>query len=142
MFHKTRYLPLEQGSDRCQTLPKRVSDNSRQFIFQPQTKIETSNSRLPPEDGSVRPQTFGKRVSDDPRHFIFRRRKHFSAKLFRPKHFHDAKKFNYHFLKNYDNRPKENHDWIGFWNESRDVCQNSSKSGVLKIWFLQCPVSW
>ena len=36
------------------------------------------------------------------------------AKIFRRKHFHDAKKFNRHFLKNYDKRPRKNYDWIGF----------------------------
>ena len=55
---------------------------------------------------------------------------------------HDTAKINRHFLKNYDKRPRKNYDWIGFWNESWDVRHNSSKNGVLKILFLQCPVSW
>ena len=72
-------LPLKLGSDRRETLPKRVSDDPRHFIFRRRKHQATSifcktlNGRLPPEDGSVRPQTLGKRVSDDPRHFIFRR---------------------------------------------------------------------
>ena len=42
-----------------------------------------------------------------------------------------------HFSMNYDKRPRKNYDWIGFWNESWDVCHNSLKSGVLKIAFLE-----
>ena len=51
--------------------------------------------------------------------------------------FHDTKKINRHFLKNYDKRPRKNYDWIGFWNESWDVRHNSSKNGVLEILFLR-----
>ena len=71
-------LAPEHGSDRRETLGKRVSDDSRHFIFRRRKNcFETSNGRLPPEDGSDQPQTSGKRVSGDPRHFIFRRHKHF-----------------------------------------------------------------
>ena len=83
-------LPLEQGSNRHETLRKRVSDDSRHFIFRrrkPKKKCRTLNGRLPLEYGSVRPQTLGKRVSDDSRHFIFRRRKKKLAKIF-DKNFH------------------------------------------------------
>ena len=66
-------LPLEDGSDRRETLPKRVSGDSRRFIFRRQKKFfsQTLNGRLSPEDGSDWPETWPKRVSGDPRHFIF-----------------------------------------------------------------------
>ena len=32
-------LPPEEGSDRRETLPKRVSDNSRRFVFRRRKKI-------------------------------------------------------------------------------------------------------
>ena len=73
----------------------------------------------------------------------------FSDKIVRRKTFHDAKKINRHFLKNYDRRPRKNYDWIGFWNESWDVRHNSSKNGVLIILFSsvlypgwKTPASW
>ena len=50
-------LPLEDGSDRHETLGKRVSGDSRRFIFRCQIcvfreKIRTLKIRLPLEDGS------------------------------------------------------------------------------------------
>ena len=60
------------------TLGKRVSGDSRHFIFNVENFFETSNGRLPLKHSSVWPQTLPKRVSDDPRHFIFPRRKIFS----------------------------------------------------------------
>ena len=63
---------VKLGSNRPQTLGKRVSGDSRHFIFRRRKLFfESSSGRLPPEDGSDRPQTLGKRVSGDPRHFIF-----------------------------------------------------------------------
>ena len=56
-----------------------------------------------------------------------------SCKICGRTNFHDTKKINRHFLKNYDKRPRKNYDWIGFWNESWDVCHNSSKSGSKKL---------
>ena len=69
------HLPLKLGSDRPQTLPKRVSDDPRHFIFRRnffRILLQTLKVRLPPEDSSVRRETWPKRVSDDPQHFIFR----------------------------------------------------------------------
>ena len=72
-----------QGSDWHETLPKRVSDDSRHFISR-QKKIETSNDRFPPQDGSVRSWLFKIHVKStenenfDPKFSpkkIFRRRK-------------------------------------------------------------------
>ena len=86
-------LPLKHGSDRPETLPKRVSDDSRHFIFRRRKPkffsifLQTLKVRLPPEDGSVWPETLGKRVSEDPRHFIFRRQEKIFDKKFRQKHF-------------------------------------------------------
>ena len=77
-FSKTLndHLPLKHSSDRPQTLPKRVSDDPRHFIFRRRKNFfETSNGRLPPKHGSDRRETLPKRVSGDPRHFIFRRQK-------------------------------------------------------------------
>ena len=71
-------LPLEHGSVRPQTLPKRVSDDPRRFIFRRQkyqnfaNKLQTLEGRLPPEDGYDLAETWPIRVSDDPQHFIFR----------------------------------------------------------------------
>ena len=95
--------------------------------------LQTLNGRLPLKLGSDRRETLPKRVSDDPGHFIFRRRTCFFGKIVCRKKFHDTKNRNRHFLKNYDKRPREIYDWIGFWNESWDVRHNSSKNGVLKI---------
>ena len=72
-----RRLPLEDGSDRLETLGKRVSDDSRHFIFRRRRQkkkifCRTLNGRLPLEHGSDRRETLGKCVSDDSRHFIFR----------------------------------------------------------------------
>ena len=44
-------LPLEDGSDRRETLPKRVSGDSRRFIFRSrknEKKLRTLKVRLPP----------------------------------------------------------------------------------------------
>ena len=69
-------LPLKLGSDRPQTLPKRVSDDPQHFIFQffvfVSKCLQTLKVRLPPKDGSDWPGTWPQRVSDDPQHFIFR----------------------------------------------------------------------
>ena len=77
-------LPPEDGSVRPQTLRKRVSGDSRHFIFRRQTIFfETSNGRLPPKHGSDRRETLPKRVSGDPRHFIFRHpQTFFATKIF------------------------------------------------------------
>ncbi len=69
-------LPLKLGSDRPQTLPKRVSDDPRHFIFRRKKNRKFAIfskiliGRLPPEDSSDWPETWPKRVSDDPQHFI------------------------------------------------------------------------
>ena len=79
-------LPLKLGSDRPQTLPKRVSDDPRHFIFRLfcfSNFLQTSKFRLPPKDGSDRPQTLPKRVSYDSQRFIFRRLKKFLSKIVR-----------------------------------------------------------
>ena len=65
-------LPLKLGSDRRETLPKRVSDDPQHFIFRRTTKSQTLTGCLPPEDSSDRPETWPKRVADDSKHFIFR----------------------------------------------------------------------
>ena len=74
-------LPLKHGSDRSDTLGKRVSDDFAKMndydllsrkIFSGGTFLGHLKNHLPSEDGSVRLQTLGKRVSDDPRHPIFR----------------------------------------------------------------------
>ena len=38
-----------------------------------------------------------------------------------------------HFSKNYGKRPRIIYDWVWLWNNSWDVCHNSSKSGVLSF---------
>ena len=38
-----------------------------------------------------------------------------------------------HFSKNYGKRPRIIYDWVWLWNDSWDVCHNSSKSGVLSF---------
>ena len=77
-------LPLEHGSDRRETLGKRVSDDSRHFIFRrPKIFFGAADDAgaadvdrpKTAENGSDRRETLGKRVSDDSQHFIFRRRK-------------------------------------------------------------------
>ena len=70
-------LPLEHGSVRPQTLPKRVSDDPRRFIFRRQNILfskfsQALDGRLPPEDASDLAETWPKRLSDDPQRFIFR----------------------------------------------------------------------
>ena len=76
-------LPFKLGSVWPQTLPKRVSDDPRHFIFRRRKNFfETSNGRLPPKHGSDRRETLPKRVSGDPQHFIFRRPQTFLATKF------------------------------------------------------------
>ena len=93
-------LPLEHGSVRPQTLPKRVSDDPWRFIFRRQNHqnfakfSQTLDGRLPPEDGSNLAETWPKHVSDDPRHFIFRLPDFFSVKILIQKCFFFSNKKN------------------------------------------------
>ena len=69
----TTNFDVKLGSDRHQTLPKRVSDDPRHFIFRPFVFEFFANFQglFTSDDGSDWPETWPKWVSDDPQHFIF-----------------------------------------------------------------------
>ena len=83
-------LPPEDGSDRRETLGKRVSDDFAKLIFRAKNvfggrffeKIENLKKPFTPEDGSDRRETLGKRVSDDFAKLIFRAEKTFGGAFF------------------------------------------------------------
>ena len=84
-------LPPEDGSDRRETLGKRVSDDFAKMIFRAKKcfrgtlfrkKSKILKGRLPSEDGSDWRETLGKRVSDDFAKMIFRAEKCFRGEDF------------------------------------------------------------